>query len=239
MPRDRLSPWATVPQPSGRSIRARLFSFIRVGLTTLLCGSLVLGDVGGVDAVETSAQTRVEKKDGKKTQTKKTQSTREKTVDKKGEKKKAAKPRAKEKSEPRAIDVSNVWRESEVFSADQLVKLEPILRTSTCKNETVGCPYHDNGRPGSEGNFDFRLIPWKVSRHRSYLVRNDRCAPGGCDQGLFVQIDGRWRLVTEMFGVLERQGSSTRGFEDLVAHPRGQPSVNLVWDGQAYREADR
>jgi hypothetical protein len=137
----------------------------------------------------------------------------------------------------RPIVVDEVWRESEVFTAEQLVKLEPILRRSTCDNAKAGCTYLDNGKPGTEGNFAFRLIPWAISRHRAYLVRNDRCSAGGCDQGLFVQIDGRWRLVTEMFGTLERQSSTTLGFNDLVLHPRGQPPVRLVWDGQAYREA--
>ena len=226
-----------------RGIRARLFSFVLVGLALTICGSLVLGHVGSGHAVEKKAQTKSERGGETKGQTKNAQSKSEKSGEKKGEKKKSAKPKTKEvsveKSEARPIDVSNVWRESEVFSAEQLVKLEPILRASACKNETVGCTYHDNGRPGSEGSFDFRLIPWRVSRHRSYLVRNDRCAPGGCDQGLFVQIDGRWRLVTEMFGVLERQGSSTLGFDDLMVHPRGQPSIGLVWDGQAYRETTR
>ena len=150
-----------------------------------------------------------------------------------------AKQKSAERVEPKPIDVSEVWRESEVFSATQLVKLEPILRASTCTNEKVGCPYLDNGRAGSEARFAFRLIPLKVSRHRSYLVRNDRCGAGGCDQGLFVQIDGQWRLVAEMFGTLQRQSSTTLGFNDLVVHPRGQPPVHLVWDGQAYREAGR
>jgi hypothetical protein len=236
---DHVSARPAVVRVLRRAVRAPLSSFVLVGLTVLACLCVVVRDVGNVEAVETKVQSKGEHAVEKKGGTKKIQSRDEK----KSEKKKPAKARTKEKSaeksEPKAIDVSNVWRESEVFSADQLVKLEPILRTSTCRNETVGCPYHDNGRPGSEGSFDFRLIPWKVSRHRSYLVRNDRCAPGGCDQGLFVQIDGRWRLVTEMFGILARQGSSTRGFDDLVIHPRGQPSVTLVWDGQAYREAER
>ena len=159
------------------------------------------------------------------------------------EKKKATKTKARkpvqERVEAKPIDVGDVWRQTEVFSEAQLVKLAPILRASTCTKEKVGCTYLDDGRAGSEASFAFRLIPWKVSKHRSYLVHNDRCAPGGCDQGLFIQIDGRWRLVTEMFGILQRQGKTTLGFEDLVAYPRGQPPVTLVWDGQAYREAGR
>lgn len=140
--------------------------------------------------------------------------------------------------ENRGIDTSSVWRaETEVFSAEQLAKLEPILNASTCRNEKVGCPYQDNGKPGSEDSFAFRLIPWKVSKHRSYLVRNDRCGAGGCDQGLFVLIDGRWRLVAETFGILERASSSTLGFNDLRFLPRGQAPMRLVWDGRAYREA--
>jgi hypothetical protein len=81
------------------------------------------------------------------------------------------------------------------------------------------------------------VIPWKVSRHLSYLVRNDRCAPGGCDEGLFVLVDGRWRLVIETFGILERASSATLGFSDLRFTPRGQAPVRLEWDGRAYREA--
>jgi len=135
------------------------------------------------------------------------------------------------------IDTTAVWRaESEVFTTEQLVKLEPILRASTCRNAKTGCTYLDNGRPGSEASFAFRLIPWPVSRHRGYLVRNDRCAPGGCDEGLFVLIDGRWRLLTETFGILERAGSTTLGFSDLVFRPRGGTPVRLVWDGRGYRE---
>ena len=145
-----------------------------------------------------------------------------------------------ERVEATPIDVSQVWRETEVFSAQQLVKLEPILRASKCTNEKVGCPYLDNGRTGSEASFTFRLIPWNVSsKHRSYLVRNDRCGAGGCDQGLFVQMDGRWRLVVEMFGTLERLSSMTLGFNDLVVQPRGQPPVRVVWDGQTYRGPER
>ena len=106
-----------------------------------------------------------------------------------------------------------------------------------CRDVKDGCLYQDNGRPGSEASFAFRLIPWKVSKHRSYLVRNDRCAPGGCDEGLFVLVDGRWRLVIETFGVLERATSMTLGFNDLRFKPRGQAPLRLVWDGRAYREA--
>jgi hypothetical protein len=135
------------------------------------------------------------------------------------------------------VDTAAVWRaETEVFTPEQLMKLEPILRASTCRNEKTGCTYLDNGRPGSEASFAFRLIPWAVSRHRGYLVRNDRCAPGGCDEGLFVLIDGRWRLLTETFGILERASSTTLGFSDLVFRPRGKAPVRLVWDGRGYRE---
>jgi hypothetical protein len=137
------------------------------------------------------------------------------------------------------IDATHVWRgETEVFTAEQLARLEPILRDSTCKTEKVGCTYLENGRLAPEASYDFRVIPWKVSRYPSYLVRNDRCGAGGCDEGLFVQIDGRWRLVTETFGVLERASSTTLGFNDLRFHPRGQAPIRLVWDGRAYREAD-
>jgi len=158
--------------------------------------------------------------------------------------KKRGKAKEKEKTAERVeatpIDVSQVWRETEVFSAQQLVKLEPILRASKCTKEKVGCPYLDNGRTGSEASFTFRLIPWNVSsKYRSYLVHNDRCGAGGCDQGLFVQIDGRWRLVVEMFGTLERLSSMTLGFNDLVVQPRGQPPVRVVWDGQTYRGPER
>lgn len=159
----------------------------------------------------------------------------------KGRDRKKAKGKGRKAAAPvenRGIDTSSVWRaETEVFSAEQLAKLEPILNASTCRNEKVGCPYQDNGKPGSEASFAFRLIPWKVSKHRSYLVRNDRCGAGGCDQGLFVLIDGRWRLVTETFGILERASSSTLGFNDLRFLPRGQAPMRLVWDGRAYREA--
>jgi hypothetical protein len=151
---------------------------------------------------------------------------------------KKAKRKAAPVEELRGIDVSAVWRaETEVFTEDQLAKLEPILRASKCRNEKIGCTYLENGRPGSEASFAFRVIPWKVSRHRSYLVRNDRCGAGGCDEGLFLLIDGRWRLVIEAFGILERASSATLGFSDLVFRPRGQAPVRLVWDGRAYRAA--
>ena len=166
-----------------------------------------------------------------------------------GEKKQKPKKRAKKKqatdksAEPaaapvrRGIDTSETWRgETQVFSPEQLEKLEPILRSSTCQNEKTGCMYLENGKTGSEASFAFRLIPWKVSAHRAYLVRNDRCGAGGCDEGLFVLIDGQWRLVIEAFGVLQRDRSATQGFSDLIFRPRGQPTVRLVWDGQAYRE---
>jgi hypothetical protein len=152
------------------------------------------------------------------------------------------KPAKKEqKAEPapvRGIDTSGVWKtETDVFSAEQLAKLEPILHASTCRDTKAGCLYQDNGKPGSEASFAFRLIPWKVSKYRSYLVRNDRCGAGGCDEGLFVLVDGRWRLVVETFGILERAGSATLGFNDLRFTPRGQAPVRLEWDGRAYREA--
>jgi hypothetical protein len=161
------------------------------------------------------------------------------------EKKKATPKKKEPKKEPRepvaesrGIDTHAVWKaDTDVFPAEQLMKLEPILNASTCRDEKDGCLYQDNGKPGSEASFAFRLIPWKVSRHRSYLVRNDRCAPGGCDEGLFVLVDGRWRLVIETFGVLERASSMTLGFHDLRFKPRGQPPIRLVWDGRAYREA--
>jgi hypothetical protein len=141
--------------------------------------------------------------------------------------------------EKRGIDASLVWRaETDVFSAADLDKLEPILRTAGCANEKTGCLYQDNGKPASEAGFAFRLIPWKVSRHRGYLVRNDRCGAGGCDEGLFVLIDGQWRLLVEIFGMLRRQPSSTDGFTDLVFYPRGQGAIRLVWDGRAYRTAE-
>jgi hypothetical protein len=157
--------------------------------------------------------------------------------------KKKATPKKKEQrkqpvAEIRGIDTSAVWRpDTEVFSAEQLVRLEPILRASTCKDEKNGCLYQENGKPGSEANFAFRVFPWSVSRHRSYLVQNDRCAAGGCDGGLFVLVDGQWRLVIEAFGVLERASSTTLGFNDLRFKPRGQAPVRLVWDGRRYREA--
>jgi hypothetical protein len=141
-------------------------------------------------------------------------------------------------TETRGIDTSHVWRgDTEVFAPGQLVRLERILRTSTCRNEKVGCTYDEAGKPASEASFAFRLIPWKVSKHKSYLVRHDRCGAGGCDEGLFVQIDGQWRLVTETFGILERASSTTLGFNDLRFTPRGRPTIRLVWDGDGYRRA--
>ena len=158
------------------------------------------------------------------------------------QKKKATKPKERKAppvAELRGIDTSAVWRaDTEVFSSDQLVLLEPILHASACKDEKVGCLYLENGRPGSEASFAFRLIPWQVSKHRGYLVRNDRCGAGGCDEGLFVLVDGRWRLVIETFGVLERASSTTLGFNDLRFKPRGQAPLRLVWDGRGYREAN-
>src|SRR5438105_12308943 len=111
------------------------------------------------------------------------------SVDAAAAKKKAKKAKEQAVEQPvlRGIDTSPVWRaDTEVFSSEDLTKLEPILRASTCKDEKTGCMYQDNGKPGSEASFAFRLIPWKVSRHRGYLVRNDRCGAGGCDEGLFV-----------------------------------------------------
>jgi hypothetical protein len=154
--------------------------------------------------------------------------------------KKAKKTKKKVEAEPprrKGIDVSETWRgENQVFTPEQLEKLEPILSSSTCRDEKAGCTYHDTGKAGSEASFDFRLIPWKVSGHRGYLVRNDRCGAGGCDEGLFVLIDGQWRLLIETFGILERARTSTHGFSDLTYRPRGLPPVRLVWDGRAYRE---
>jgi hypothetical protein len=150
----------------------------------------------------------------------------------------AKKERKAEPAPVRGIDTGGVWKtETDVFSAEQLAKLEPILHASTCRDTKAGCLYQDNGKPGSEASFAFRLIPWKVSKYRSYLVRNDRCGAGGCDEGLFVLVDGRWRLVVETFGVLERAGSATLGFDDLRFTPRGQAPIRLEWDGRAYREA--
>ena len=157
-------------------------------------------------------------------------------------KKKAKNPKKKKSQEEAApvrkgIDVTETWRgENQVFTPGQLEKLEPILASSTCRDEKAGCTYQDNGKPGSEASFAFRLIPWKVSGHRGYLVRNDRCGAGGCDEGLFVLIDGQWRLLIEAFGILERARTSTHGFNDLTFRPRGQAPVRLVWDGRAYRE---
>lgn len=152
-------------------------------------------------------------------------------------KKRSAKETRAAASERRGIDTSTVWRKDvEVFSVEQLVTLEPILRASRCRNAKVGCLYLENGRRGTEARYAFRVIPWKVSKHPGYLVRNDRCGAGGCDEGLFVLIDGRWRLLTETFGVLERDRSSTHGFRDLVFIPRGQAPIRLEWDGRAYRE---
>jgi len=159
----------------------------------------------------------------------------------------AGAPRKAERGTPRkatkapeerqAIDTSAVWRaETEVFSAEHLAKLEPILRAARCRNEKTGCLYQDNGRPGTENNFAFRLIPWPVSSDPGYLVHADRCSAGGCDQGLFVRIDGRWRLLIEGFGVLRRDEASMRGFHTVVFRPRVGAPVRLVWDGRAYRE---
>ncbi|HYE92499.1 MAG TPA: hypothetical protein VEA38_15830 [Terriglobales bacterium] len=134
------------------------------------------------------------------------------------------------------IDVAAVWRsDGAVFSDEQLARIEPILKNARCKDVKVGCAYSNAGRLVKAKDADIRLIPWKVSAHPAYLVRADRCGAGGCDEGLFVRIDGRWRLLIESFGRLERQATERRGFADLVFRPRGGEPVVLGWDGRAYR----
>jgi hypothetical protein len=147
---------------------------------------------------------------------------------------KKAPPAAVEK--PGVIDVGQVWRwDGNVFTDEQLVKLEPLLRTKGCKDDR-GCAYRDDGRRALRDDADFVLIPWRVSHDPGYLVRADRCVPGGCDQGLFVRVDGRWRLLVEAFGILDREEDSTHGFRALLFYPRGAEPVRLEWDGRAYRE---
>jgi hypothetical protein len=178
--------------------------------------------------------------DAKKPVTKKAPATKEKkapATKEKATKKARTKEQRAEPPRLKGIDASAVWRtETDVFAPGQLAKLEPILHRSTCRNEKTGCLYHEDGRAASEDWYAFRLIPWKVSSHRAYLVRNDRCGAGGCDEGLFVLIDGQWRLLVETFGILNRTPSSTLGFSDLTFRPRGRAPVRLAWDGQGYRE---
>ena len=137
------------------------------------------------------------------------------------------------------IDVDAVWRsDGAVFSEEQLAVIEKILTTTRCKDEKSGCGYRHDGKPVKRGTApDIRIIPWSVSSQPAYLVRADYCGAGGCDEGLFVRIDGRWRLVIESFGVLERETGSTRGFRDLRFRPRGGAPFRLVWDGRSYRPA--
>jgi hypothetical protein len=139
-------------------------------------------------------------------------------------------------AEAHGIDASSVWRGGvEVFSGEQLAKIEPILKAGRCKDLKKGCSYRNDGRPVKESDADIRIIPWQVSAHPGFLVRADRCGAGGCDEGLFVRIDGKWRLLIESFGVLERDGTSTRGFRDLLFRPRGGDPVRLIWDGTSYQ----
>lgn len=134
------------------------------------------------------------------------------------------------------IDTSAVWRGGvEVFSEEQLAKIEPILKAGGCKNQKKGCAYRNDGRAVKESDADIRVIPWMVSSQPGFLVRADRCGAGGCDEGLFVRIGGKWRLLTETFGVLEREDTSTRGFRDLRFRPRGGDAIRLVWNGTGYR----
>jgi len=139
-------------------------------------------------------------------------------------------------SEKQPIDASEVWRwEEPIFSEETLHKLEPILRATRCSDDK-GCGYHDDGRKASRDGPDFLLIPWRVSRAAAYLVRIDRCGAGGCDQGLFVKVGGRWRLVVEGFGEIERDDEATLGFRDLVFRPRLVAPIRLQWNGRGYRE---
>jgi hypothetical protein len=141
--------------------------------------------------------------------------------------------------EAHRIDVDAVWRsDGAVFSEEQLAVIEKILTTTRCKDEKSGCGYRHDGKPVKRGTApDVRIIPWSVSPQPAYLVRADYCGAGGCDEGLFVRIDGRWRLLIESFGVLEREPGSTRGFRDLRFRPRGGAPFRLVWDGRSYQPA--
>ena len=135
------------------------------------------------------------------------------------------------------IDVAGVWRsDGQVFSDEQLAVIEKILTTTRCTDEKSGCGYRHDGKPTKRGTAaDIKIMPWKVSSHPAYLVRADYCAAGGCDEGLFVRIDGRWRLLIESFGVLAREPEATRGFQDLRFRPRGATPFRLVWDGRSYQ----
>jgi hypothetical protein len=137
------------------------------------------------------------------------------------------------------IDLDTVWRsDGAVFSGEQLAVIEKILASTRCHDEKSGCGYRHDGRPAKRGTLpDIRILPWKVSSHPAFLVRPDHCSAGGCDEGLFVRIDGRWRLLVESFGVLERDTASTRGLRDLRFRPRGAAPIRLVWDGKGYRPA--
>jgi hypothetical protein len=136
------------------------------------------------------------------------------------------------------IDIDAVWRsDGRVFTDDQLAVIEKILTSTRCRDEKAGCGYRHDGKPVKRGTPDIRIIPWRVSSHPAYLVRADYCGAGGCDEGLFVRVDGRWRLVIESFGVLERESGSTRGVRDLRFRPRGAAPFRLVWDGRRYRPA--
>jgi hypothetical protein len=233
-----LSPATGTPATGGSSLGNALGPVaVRTAAVVIVVVGLITGSLGC--AGRANAADSAEKERGIEIA-----AAKEEKETKKGKKpaKKAKKSSKKKKAEdepPRrkGIDVSETWRgENQVFTPEQLEKLEAILSSSTCRDEKAGCTYHDNGKAGSEASFDFRLIPWKVSGHRGYLVRNDRCGAGGCDEGLFVLIDGQWRLLIETFGILERARTSTHGFSDLTFRPRGLPPVRLVWDGRAYRE---
>lgn len=138
------------------------------------------------------------------------------------------------------IDTDAVWRSDAgvVFSQEQLAKIERVLKNARCRNEKTGCGYRSDGRPVKGSAADIQLIPWKVSAHPGFLVRADLCGAGGCDEGLFVRIAGKWRLLIESFGMLERDRTSTRGFRDLVFRPRGASPIRLVWNGKAYQPID-
>lgn len=138
------------------------------------------------------------------------------------------------------IDTGAVWRSDAgvVFSEEQLAKIEVVLKNARCRDEKTGCGYRADGRPAKGSAADIQLIPWKVSAHPGFLVRADRCGAGGCDEGLFVRIDGTWRLLIESFGRLERERTATQGFRDLVFRPRGAPPIRLVWNGTAYQPVE-
>jgi hypothetical protein len=137
------------------------------------------------------------------------------------------------------IDTDAVWRsDGPVFSDDQLVVIEKILTATRCTDEKSGCGYRHDGTPAKRGTTaDIKIIRWQVSSHPAYLVRADYCGAGGCDEGVFVRIDNRWRLLIESFGMLERERTSTRGFRDLTFHPRGGAAFRLTWSGRGYVRA--